>query len=337
MNSIKVILLIGGFIFTIGGVALMISIKKIAPIFISIVGLIAILFGCSFSFVPSGYVGVRTMYGQISDKPTQSGLNWKIPFVEKINNINCKQQEIIYSGQIWSETNERTELYCENIAIDYQINAEYAAWIWTNVEEWDTNLIKATSIESGIKAATKQFNDTDVTDRSKIEKVAKECIQNSLNTKYKNQIVNIVSVTIGNINFSDAYNSAIEKKAQAKLAAETAEYTNKQTTIQVEAEAEQSRIKAQAEADAKKISAESKAEQIRIKAEGEAEAIRVKAQAQAEANKLIAESLTPELIENEKIAKWDGKLPVVSGSGAVITDIGNIMDENKEGETNNED
>lgn len=331
----NIVFLLAGLIFIIGGIALAIYTKKVLPIIVSFVGIISFVFAFSFTFVPSGYVGVRTAYGQISDKPTKNGFNWKVPFVEKINNVNCKQQEVVYSGQVWSETNERTELYCENIAIDYQIDPEYAAWIWTNIEEWDTNLIKSTTIESGIKAATKKFNDTDVTDRSKIENAAKECIQESLNIKYKNQILNITSVTIGNINFSDAYNEAIEKKAQAKLAAETAEYTNKQATIQVEAEAEQTRIKAEADAEANRIKIESKAEQIRIKAEGEAEAIRVKAQAQAEANKLIAESLTPELNEYEKISKWDGKLSVVSGSGAVITDIGNIIED--EGETNNED
>lgn len=336
MSGINFVFFVIGVLAIVSGFVLMMYTKKPYMLLISLLGIVSFVFASSFAFVPSGYVGVRTAYGQISDKPTKNGFNWKVPFVEKINTVNCKQQEIIYSGQIWSETNERTELYCENIAIDYQIDPEYASWIWINVEEWDTNLIKATSIESGIKAATKKFNDTDVTDRSKIENVAKECIQESLNIKYKNQILNVVSVTIGNINFSDAYNEAIEKKAQAKLAAETAEYTNKQTTIQVEAEAEQSRIKAEAEAEANRIKVESKAEQIRIKAEGEAEAIRVKAQAQAEANKLIAESLTPELIENEKIAKWDGKLPMVSGSDTVITDIGNIMNE-EEGETNNED
>jgi len=273
------------------------------------------LLGCSMRFVPSGYVGVRTSYGQITDKPTKSGLNWHAPFVEQIHNINCKQQDKNYGDlQIWSETSERTEVYCQNVTIDYQINAEYAAWIWQNVEEWDTNLVKQTSVESGIKAATKKYNDTDVTDRAKIEVTAKECIQNSLNTKYGKQIVNVVSVTIGNINFSDAYNEAIEKKAQAKLAAETAEYANKQATQQKEAEAEQAKIAAEAEAEAKKI-----------KAQGDAEAIKIKSEAEAEANREIANSLTPELIEKMKIDKWDGSVPYVSGAGTSIIDIGSVV------------
>lgn len=300
-----------GLVLLIGGIVAAILMKRIWPLIATIAGLIVFVVSCSCVFVPSGYVGVRTAYGQISDKPTKSGLNWVTPFVERIHCVNCKQQEINYGNiQIWSETSERTEVYCQNVVVDYQINSEYAAWIWTNVEEWDHNLIKQTSVESGIKAATKKYNDTDVTDRSKIEVTAKEMVQNALNTKYGEQIVNIVSVTIGNINFSDAYNEAIEKKAQARLAAETAEYTNKQTTQQVQAEADQKRIQAEAEAESKKI-----------KAEGEAEALRIQADAEAEANQKIAQSLTPELIEKAKIDKWDGQLPTIQGSAGTIIDF----------------
>lgn len=284
-------------------------------------GVAVMLVAGAISFVPTGYVGIRTVFGQISDKPVKSGISWHIPFIEQVHTVNCKQQEIDFKDlQIWSETSERTELYCQNVVVDYQINAEYAAWIWSNVEEWDNNLVKQTSIESGIKAATKLYNDTDVTDRTKIEGSAKECIQKSLNEKYKNQIVNVVSVTIGNINFSDAYNEAIEKKAQAKLAAETAEYQNTQVTQQVKAEAEQKKIQAEAEAEAKKI-----------QAEGDAEATKIRAVAEAEANEQIAKSLTPDLIELEKVKKWNGELPMIQGTTQPILDLTSDEEPSTEG------
>ena len=56
-------------------------------------------------------------------------------------------------------------------------------------------------------------------------------------------------------------------------------------------------------------------EQALVIAEAEAEVIRKKAQAQADANKLLSESLTPEVVEYEKIQKWDGKLPYATGTG----------------------
>lgn len=267
-----------------------------------VIGLITLILGFSISFVPTGYIGIRTAYGQIAGNPVSTGIHFHVPFVENIHKMNCKQQEMVFDkDKIWSETSERTEVYAENIVVDYQINAEYGAWIWSNIEEWDTNLVKRTSVESGLKAAFKQYNDTDVTDRSKIEKTAKEYIQKSLNTKYNNQVVTVISVTISNINFSDAYNDAIEKKAQAKLSAEEQAYENQKTIDQAKAEAEKQRIEAQGKAEAKIIEAE----------------------AEAEANEKISKSITPEVLQREWIQKWNGKTPSVVSDSNIMYGINN--------------
>lgn len=284
-----------GFIFM--GMAEKATILNVGAVFL---GLILLILGCSITFVPTGYIGIRTAYGQISGSPVSTGIHFHVPFVENIHKMNCKQQEMVFDkDKIWSETSERTEVYAENIVVDYQINAEYGAWIWSNIEEWDTNLVKRTSIESGLKAAFKQYNDTDVTDRSKIEKTAKEYIQKSLNTKYNNQVVTVISVTISNINFSDAYNDAIEKKAQAKLSAEAQAYENQKTIDQAKAEAEKQRIEAEGKAKAKIIEAE----------------------AEAEANEKISKSITPEILQREWIQKWNGKTPSVVSDGNIMYGI----------------
>ena len=49
------------------------------------------------------------------------------------------------------------------------------------------------------------------------------------------------------------------------------------------------------------------------KAEAEAQAILIAAQAQAEANKLLADSLTDEILAQMYYERWDGKLPTVYG------------------------
>lgn len=45
----------------------------------------------------------------------------------------------------------------------------------------------------------------------------------------------------------------------------------------------------------------------------------IAAEAQAEANRKIAESLSDTLIEYQKVQKWDGKLPTVSGGNALVS------------------
>lgn len=65
---------------------------------------------------------------------------------------------------------------------------------------------------------------------------------------------------------------------------------------------------AQAKAEAQK-----KIEEAR----GEAESTLLKAKAQAEANRVLAASITPELVQYRALDKWDGVLPRMTGSNAV--------------------
>ncbi len=53
-----------------------------------------------------------------------------------------------------------------------------------------------------------------------------------------------------------------------------------------------------------------------IKAAGRAKAITAEAEAQARANTLLAQSITPTLVQYEMTKRWDGKMPQVSG-GAI--------------------
>ena len=67
------------------------------------------------------------------------------------------------------------------------------------------------------------------------------------------------------------------------------------------------------EAVVQSINAKFSAQQEIAKAQGDAQAILVRAEAQAKANKVLAASLTPELIQNKQVEKWNGTLPTVSG------------------------
>ncbi len=315
---IKFLCFIIGVILIVLGIYMTVGNSKIRYMLLSVIGIIMVIFSSSFYFVPTGYVAVRRQYGQIAEVASNSGHIWKIPFTEEIHLVNCKIQENNFGNQkIWCETSERTEIYCKDVIIDYQIEPQYAAWIWSNIEEYDTKLVKATNVDSGLKAATKKYNDVDVTDRNKIGKTAKEEIQKSLNDKYKKQVVTIVSVTIGDMNFSDAYNEAIEAKAKAKLYADTAAETERKAKIEAEGKAERARIEAQGKADS-----------AQIEAKGKASAIRTEAEAKAYANEIISESLTEMLVESQRTEKWNGVEPsVIGGNVSPIIDMRNNKSE----------
>lgn len=63
------------------------------------------------------------------------------------------------------------------------------------------------------------------------------------------------------------------------------------------------------------------AEKARVKAQGEADAIILKAEAQAKANQLLTASITSTLVEYNKVNKWNGRVPNVTGNGGSIISL----------------
>jgi regulator of protease activity HflC (stomatin/prohibitin superfamily) len=63
-----------------------------------------------------------------------------------------------------------------------------------------------------------------------------------------------------------------------------------------------------------------KGEAEKANAEGQAQALRIRGAAEAEYNARVAQSLSPVLIQQQYLQKWNGQLPQyqLGGSGALI-------------------
>lgn len=275
--------------------------KKYSVITVAI-AVVMFIVSCSFVIIPTGYIGVRTTFGQIDSTTVQNGFNWKFPFVQSIEQVNNKQQDISFDGQVWSETNERTVIYYDSITVTYQISPDKSAWIYANVANYRDTLINQSIVASAIKASSKSLSDTDATNRSIIEPLTMENLQKSLDQKYGEDVVYITKVIIGNADFEDGYNQAIAAKQQAQLEAEKQEIKNQKAIDKAAADAAVKKTTAEADAEAKLISA----------------------QAEAEANDLLKKSLTDQILREMWIEKWNGQLPqyVAGDENSVMIGIG---------------
>lgn len=85
-------------------------------------------------------------------------------------------------------------------------------------------------------------------------------------------------------------------------------------------------MEAEQKAERDRIAAQAAADVAKIEADAEAYAVKVQADAQAEANKKINASLTEDLINYNKVNRWDGKLPTFNGgSGTIpVIDFGGV-------------
>ncbi len=99
--------------------------------------------------------------------------------------------------------------------------------------------------------------------------------------------VDVSGVSITDFQFSGDFSSAIEQKQVAQQRAQQAQYELQQAKVEADREI-------------------------------------AKAQGQSEAQKLLQQTLTPQLIQQQAITKWDGHLPSVVGGNGVLPMIGNL-------------
>lgn len=272
--------------------------KALASVFL-IIGAVVLVGAMSFSIVPTGYTGVRTTFGQISENTVPQGFNLKVPLVQNIKLVNNKQQDVKISSQIWGETAEKTPVYASDIVVTYQISNNASAWIFRNISDTN-NLISDSLVASAAKSAMVEMKASEVTNRTKIEPMVKEKLISSINEKYGEDRISILKVVVNQMDFEEDYNKAIAEKSIAQQTKEKQAIENETAVAKAEADKQVAITNAQAKADATRIAAE----------------------AEAEANEKIKNSLNDQIIKSKFYDKWDGKLPEAMGSDTVITKIG---------------
>ena len=188
------------------------------------------------------------------------------------------------------------------MTLQYQIMSDRVIDVASQYGSLDTlqNRIQSIAIEK-TKSILSSYKAMDIiANRASMSPAVEEAIIKAVGEEY---FVNVVAVVLTNIDFSDAFEQAVEDKMIAEQAKLKAEYENETKIAQAAAEAEATLKEAEAA--------------IEI-AKAEAEAKKIAADAEAEANKIVNDSLTDKILQEKYLEKWDGKLPnVMTGEGGI--------------------
>jgi regulator of protease activity HflC (stomatin/prohibitin superfamily) len=260
-----------------------------------------------FATVPSGYRGVLLTWGKVEDKILPEGLNFIIPFMQKIELMNVQVQK--------AESTESTATFdlqevSTTVAVNFRLKYEKVNEIYRELrQDYVSRVIKPT-IEESLKAATAQYRAEDlITRRSEVKATLDDILAERLDVFN----IDLVAVSLTDFQFSPSFAAAIE----AKVTAEQQALEAKNKLEQIRHEAQQQIIQAEAEKNA-----------TIARAQGEAEAVIIAANATQRAIELITSSMTPEYAQYLWLEQWDGKLPYVLGEGQnVILDVNALLDQ----------
>ncbi len=273
---------------------------------IAVILAIILIFTCTAS-VPTGYTGIVTTFGRVEDRTLEAGLHLKTP-VQKIVTMDNREQKTPFTTEAFSSDIQQVDI---TGSINYAINKETAMNLFKQVgTDYFNKLVYPRMLEITKGVFSKYTAENLVANRQ----VLSEQIREGLYQELKDYGINVISLSIENIDFTDAYTDAVEAKQVAA-----------QRKLQAEIEQSQMTMETQQQAERQRINAEAAANVARINADADAYAVKVRSEAEAEANKLIAGSLTESLIRFNEIKVWDGKLPVyMAGEGSTTVPVLNL-------------
>jgi len=279
--------------------------KSKLPKIITILALAVIIFIIAAStctaVVPTGYTGILTTFGRVADYTLDAGFHIKSPF-QQVTLMDNREQKTAFSTMAFSSDIQQVDVQG---SINYNINKQTAMNLFKDVGVGYYNTLVNPRMQENLKAVFSKYTAEELI--SSRDKLSVE-IREALSTEMSSYGINIISVSIENIDFTDAFTEAVEAKQVAQ-----------QSKLKAEIEQAQQTHEAQQQAERQKIAAEAEANVQKIQADAAAYAIRTKAEAEAEANRLVAESLTDELINYTEINQWDGQLPTYMAGGDATT------------------
>lgn len=279
--------------------------KKFMAIFVAF--LIAVGTVLCTERVHTGYVGVVYSTKGVEQQTISQGWHFMSP-LKHVSEFPITQQRVVFSNAPSDYgAKEHADWHIDapanggtiaiNLTVNYNFLPEHVVELYTKFGGMDGESLMESKIQNDIiayvKEVTPQFSVMQIysDDRAGVNTAITNYLNEKLTAEYG---INVSSALIVDAQPDDTLMQKIRAKEQAKQDAEIAEL-NKQTAL---AQAETDKVKAQTEADVKMI----------------------EAQAEADANKVLSESITPELIQmKEAEARLKHGWVTVQGADTVVT------------------
>jgi regulator of protease activity HflC (stomatin/prohibitin superfamily) len=237
-----------------------------------------VLFG-SWYQVDQGERAIVLRFGELVGE-SGPGLHFKLPWVDSVRRITVQNQNKQYRNlEAYSRDQQSANI---TVSVTYVVADPSAVYTQYGDLEGAVSRLIDPRLTAGVKTIFGQYDAV----RAIQERAA-------LNTDFDAAVtsaidggpINVISVQIENIDFSDAYEQSVEQRMLAQVEIQRREQNLRTTEVE--------------------------AQIARTRAEGEAEAIRLRGEAEGAAIRARADALraNADLVQLQAVEKWDGKLP----------------------------
>jgi prohibitin 2 len=251
-----------------------------------------------FRIIPAGQVGVKVLFGEVEPVPLREGLNvvWNPLYDIVIMDTRVQKHTTRYDA-----ASKDLQAVHVDMVLNYRLVPDRAPEVYKSIGLNYSSVIVDPAAQEVLKAQTATHNAAEILVR---RQAIKSDVQTGITQWLAKYGVELKEASLANIRFDANYEKAIEAKQIEEQKAEQKRYEL---------------IQAQRQAEIAAATAKGKGDAAREEARGVAEALRLKGDAEAAYNARVAASLTPVLIQQQYLARWDGRLPQYTlGSGGAV-------------------
>lgn len=283
--------------------------------------------GCTL--VNPGHVGLQVNRSGanrgVQDMPIVSGWVAFNPITETVVEFPTTTQTVIWTqspheGQSVDESitfsSREGVTVSSDVALSYHVDSAHAGRLYTRFRTTDlvqlTNGYVRNLVRDALNESASQLPIQDIYGAGKTHMLEQSLTWVRTRMGYDGFVIDQLSFQ-GALRLPPNVIDAINRAMQATQDAVAAQ----NRVAQVTAEAHQREAEAEGLAAASRTRAQGDADALLIRTRADAQNRTLMATAEAEANRTISASLTPQVIQFRQLGRWDGRLPTVTGSGAM--------------------
>ena len=264
----------------------------------------------SFTVIAPGNTGVIFNIWTGSLRSVPQGMAWRMPWITQVQSYPTALRTytmVRRTGEGSAVGDDSIDLptlegqhITQDISVTYNTSEDKAAQVFKSFRGSDISEIEATFIRRTIITVAQnsagQMSLTEVISSKRDELQA--AIQKDLSVELSKMGFALDKVNLGASHLPQTLEAQMQQKMAAQQQAQQAEYELQKQEMLAKAAV--------------------------AKAEGEAQSVLVRAKAESEANRMLQSTLSPVLIQNKTIEKWNGVLPQVTGGSMPLLDLNNF-------------
>ena len=216
------------------------SVRKFMPLIVVALLIVLFIATCT-SVVPTGYTGIPTTFGKVADYTLDAGFHIKSP-IQNVVLMDNREQKTTFNTVSFSSDIQQVDI---SGSVNYSINKSTAMTLYQEVGTNYFNTLVMPRLLENTKATFSKYTAENLA-------TAREELSIAIRAKLSEEMgrygINIINLSIENIDFTRSFSDAVEAKQVAAQRKLQAEIEQEQATMEARQAAERQRIQAEAAA-----------------------------------------------------------------------------------------